>query len=186
MLVGQKWKKTEIGLGILFILFVVVFWFVAEILEYGPVKIVRYYFLAVGLLCLAIIDLRKRIIPNRILLIMLGMRGIFLIAEAILYPEYIWNFVISIMSGSLLAMIILFIAYFIGKKGMGMGDIKMFGVIGCYMGPTAVIGTMFFSFFLAAIYSIFLLIMKRIGTKDEIPFAPFAYIGMLIAGLVGM
>lgn len=173
-------------LGILLLLFLVGFFFVAHILEYGPVKIIRYCVLAAALFYLSMVDMEKKIIPNKILLIMLGIRALLFVAEALLYPEYIGSFLASMAAGSLLAMGILFVGYFVGKKGMGFGDIKLFGVIGCYVGPLAVVGILFFSLCFAAGYCVVLLLLKKIGAKDEIPFAPFAFIGMIIASLLGM
>lgn len=176
----------RIPLYLLLLLFTLGFVYVAYILEYGPVKILRYYILVYAAFGLACIDLQKQIIPNKILLILLGIRGILFLPEMLLYPDYAGNFIWSAVSGALFGMAVLFAGYFVCKKGMGMGDIKLFGVIGWYVGPTAVMVMMFFSLCAAAVYSIILLILKRIDKKDEIPFAPFCFAGVVIGALLGV
>ena len=83
-------------------------------------------------------------------------------------------------------MLILFVGNLICKKGMGYGDIKLFGVIGYYVGPQTVLGVLFFSLLFAAVYSILLLLMKKIKAKDEIPFVPFIFAGLAAASLLGI
>ncbi len=69
---------------------------------------------------------------------------------------------------------------------MGAGDIKLFGVIGFYLGPDAVLSVMLGALFLAAVYSAGKLLGKKIHLKDEIPFVPFVFAGFIATALLGV
>lgn len=168
------------------VLHLAVFLYVAYLLEYGPIKIVRYCALSFTLFYLAGVDIKSRMVPNRILLMLLALRGVLLILEAILYPGYFAGFAFSIVTGAGAVMLVLLAGNIICKRGMGFGDIKLFGVIGAYVGMQTAFGILFFSLAAAALYSIVLLARKKIGAKDEIPFAPFVYFGFVAASLLGV
>ena len=160
--------------------------FIAYLLEYGPVKIIRYCILSAAIFYLAYLDIKSRIVPNRILLVLLAIRLFLLIPETVLYPDYLSVFITSSVFGAVAAMLLLIIGNLIAKKGMGYGDIKLFGVIGFYVGMQSVLGILFFSLVFAAVYCIVLLIRKKISARDEIPFVPFVFAGFAAASLLGV
>lgn len=177
-------KKAAAAIGIL--CYMAAFLFIAYLLEYGPVKILRYSILAISLFYLASLDIKSRIVPNRILLILTAVRILCFLPEAVLYPGYLGGFISASLLGAAAAMLILLAGNFICKQGMGFGDIKLFGVIGFYVGPQTILGVLFFSLIFAAVYSIVFMLMKKIGAKDEIPFVPFVAIGFAVASLLGV
>lgn len=177
--------KHKILLAALLV-FTVSFPFVAYVMQFGPVKIVRSYVLVYALYVLSGIDLETKTVPNRILLVLLGVRIILFVPEAVLYPGYLGNFVFASAAGALLSMAVLAAGNLICKHGMGMGDIKLFGVAGCYVGMGGVIVIMFFSLFFAALCSGVLLLRKRLRAKDEIPFVPFIFAGTIVTFLLGI
>ncbi len=170
---------------IFLVLFSAGFGYVSWVLKFGPVKILRYYILVYTVYYLACVDLKTRIVPNRILLILLAVRTALFLAEALLYPEYILAFLSSSVSGAVLGMAVLLTGNVLCRKGMGFGDIKLSGVIGYYVGPQAVMFVLFFSLLTAAVYSIVLLLGKKISAKDEIPFVPFVFAGLAVTCLLG-
>ena len=178
-------KKKEWMLYALLVCFLAGFAWVAHVLSYGPVKVIRYVVLAVGVCYLAVRDMRSRVVPNRFLLLLLAVRCVLFLPELLLYPDYRMQFLLSAAEGALLGMAILAIGNVICRHGMGMGDIKLFGVIGFYVGPVTVVAAMFVSLCFAAVYSIVLLCRKRIGARDEIAFVPFVFAGLVTAGLLG-
>lgn len=182
----KKEVKRGIILGILLALFTVGFGSVAYVLEYGPVKIIRYYILVYGLCYLAWVDLKRQIVPNRVLLILLAVRAVLFLPEILLYPGYFFAFAGSSVLGALIGMAVLFAGYFIGKKGIGMGDIKLFGVTGWYVGPMPVMTMMFLSLCFAAVYSMIKLLLRQIRKEDEIPFVPFVFAGVIAGTLLGV
>lgn len=73
----------------------------------------------------------------------------------------------------------------VSNGGMGGGDIKLMFSLGLFLGIQKTIITIIFTFIIAGVISIFLLITKIKGRKDKIPFVPFITIGFIIGILFG-
>lgn len=180
---------TKLQKGIILagtVLFTLGFSCVAYLLEYGVVKIIRYFLLGYMLAYLAGVDIEKRIVPNRHILLLLVLRLILFVPESLLYKGYLGSFLLSSVLGAVLGMAVLFLGNLICRNGMGAGDMKLFGVIGFYLGPDAVLSVMLGALFLAAVYSAVKLIAKKIRLKDEIPFVPFVFAGFIATALLGV
>ena len=166
---------TGIILGAEFLLF-----------SYSALKIIRYLILLECMFILAWIDHQERRIPNKILLSMLIARGLILILEWVLVPSMGMPLLLSSLLGMLLGGGLFLLAYFISKKGVGMGDVKLFAVTGCYVGGGSIMPLVFFSVLISALFSIVMLILKKINLKEEIPFAPFVLAGTIASMALGM
>jgi leader peptidase (prepilin peptidase)/N-methyltransferase len=68
---------------------------------------------------------------------------------------------------------------------MGGGDVTLIGALGFVLGLKGILMTIFFSFILGAIISIFLLATGLKTRKDPIPFGPFIILGFFIVLLWG-
>lgn len=187
--VTKENRMTKLQKGIILagtVLFTLGFSCVAYLLEYGVVKIIRYFLLGYMLAYLAGVDIEKRIVPNRHILLLLVLRLILFVPESLLYKGYLGSFLLSSVLGAVLGMAVLFLGNLICRNGMGAGDMKLFGVIGFYLGPDAVLSVMLGALFLAAVYSAVKLIAKKIRLKDEIPFVPFVFAGFIATALLGV
>ncbi len=60
-----------------------------------------------------------------------------------------------------------------GKIGLGGGDIKLYTVLGLYLGPLLIIENIFLSCFLGALIGVSLIYSKVIDRNTPIPFGPF-------------
>ena len=127
------------------------------------------------LIAVAGIDLDHRIIPNKILL----PAAIWGIVGTVLFrPDNIDD---SLIAGGI-AFLALFLAAVAYPAGMGMGDVKLAGVMGLYLG-SAVAPAMLSAFLAGSIVGI--LIIAREGAdarKKGVPFGPFLAFG----GLIGL
>lgn len=139
-----------------------------------------------GAYLLAKIDYHERKIPNKIVLTLLLLRIGFLIYEIFSNVEYWKNALVYPILGAAIGGIILAVAMIISRKGVGMGDIKMFIVIGAFVGSTEILATMFYTFLISAIGGILLLITKKAKLKDSVPMAPFACAGIALEYLILM
>lgn len=166
---------VSIGLAAEFFLFAYSIW-----------KISRYMVLAAALFFIAWIDWQSRRIPNRILKMLLTVRGILLAAEWLTYPKLGLAVLLSALLGAAIGGGMFLIAHFISKGGVGMGDVKLFIVIGSYMGSGSIMTAVFLSVMSSAFYSIAMLLLKKIKLKEEIPFAPFIFIGTVLTMALGM
>lgn len=81
---------------------------------------------------------------------------------------------------------LLFIIAIIVKSALGMGDVKMFFVLGLLYGLMDAYGILLFSVIAMGIVSIVLLLAKKVTTKSTIPMAPFVILGFFFSILAGM
>src|SRR5215211_4789819 len=79
------------------------------------------------LVAVSAIDLEHRIIPNRIVV---PATVIILVANTVLHPSPQW------ILGGLAAFTFLFVAVLVYPAGMGMGDVKLAGLMGVALGKT--------------------------------------------------
>jgi leader peptidase (prepilin peptidase)/N-methyltransferase len=68
---------------------------------------------------------------------------------------------------------------------MGGGDVKLGFLLGLINGFPNFAVMLFSAFLVGALYSVFLVILKRKGMKEAIPFGPFLIIGCYIALFFG-
>ena len=60
-----------------------------------------------------------------------------------------------------------------GKVGLGGGDIKLWGVLGIFLGPFGILENIFMSCLLGSVVGISLILAKRYDRDGGIPFGPF-------------
>lgn len=152
---------------------------------YGPTKIMKYCILMGGLLPIAYEDYKEKRIPNRWLLYLIMLRGVLLIVESCLYPAAIRDNLLFTLGGGILSGIVMFLAYVLSRHQIGLGDVKLFVVIGLYLGAAVTYFVILTSLIVAAIYGGINLLRKRLGAKDEIAFGPFVFIGTIIIIALG-
>ena len=130
------------------------------------------------LIAVAGIDFDHRIVPNRILL-----------------PAAVWAVVASavVRPGDLPELAIagagafafLLAAALIRPGGMGMGDVKLAGVMGLYLG-LSMIPALLFAFLAGSVVGIAMMARGGFGErKSAVPFAPFLALGGIVALLAG-
>ena len=111
--VSEQWKEKKFRILTMIVLIMMIclaveFYF----FEYSIVKSIRYLYLLAGLFIIAWIDSKEKIIPNKILLVLLLSRVCFLLIECLLYKEYWMSLVISAASGFLIAGGMFLLCYF--------------------------------------------------------------------------
>lgn len=156
------------------------------LLSYGAFKIIRYTVLLAGLFIIAWIDGHEKRIPNSILKVFFFIRMFLLAAECVFAVKMGLPLLLSSVLGLLTGGILFLLVYFLSRGGVGMGDVKLMGVVGSYVGIGGIMPTVFLTVMVSAIYSIILLLLKKIGWKEEIPFAPFVLAGTVLAMALGI
>ena len=139
-------------------------------------KTLKYLTMLCVLAAIAWIDYKASKIPNTLLIVLIAARLIFFIYESIKEPDYIKFNIIQMAFGAFLCLVLLLLCRIIIRNSIGMGDIKLFAVLGLYFGYD-IINLMFFSFLCTAIYSIYLLLFKKKKKKDSVPMGPFIFFG---------
>lgn len=148
-------------------------------------QIIKYLILATVLCVCAWTDWKKFLILNKVLLWALLARIVFLAGELLLYNMETWKF---LTASSLVAALIFAVGGLLCKAvapgGVGFGDIKLLFVIGFYAGTDFGIQIIIFTFLVMFVVSLALLLMRKVTRKSVLPFAPFVYLGMLMASLL--
>lgn len=149
------------------------------------VKAAKLTTLVLLLAPVAYIDFKSKTIPNKLLLAGLFGRIIFYIIEMFTKNREILDIFVSDIKGVLLGGGVFLLGAIIAKNSVGMGDVKMYGVIGFYCGYMGTMASMLFSLFICFIASIFLLIFRKKSRKDTLPLAPFVLAGTFLVIFLG-
>jgi leader peptidase (prepilin peptidase) / N-methyltransferase len=140
---------------------------------------------AVGL-ALAAIDLDTHKLPDAITLPAYPVAAVLLTAAALLdhHPGALGRAAAG--AGALFALYALL--WLLYPSGMGLGDVKLAGVLGLYLGylgwGVLAVGA-FLGFGYGAVVGIALMAVHRAGRKSRIPFGPFMVAGALTAVFIG-
>lgn len=112
-------------------------------------------------------DLRKMVIPNRVLIV----SAVLGLAFAVLSPS--WSWVLGAVIGGCL-----FLVMYLAMPGMqGEGDIKLAALIGLYLGWPNIIPVIVISILACAVICILLVLFGKLTMQSKVPFAPFLGIG---------
>lgn len=129
------------------------------------------------LLVISVIDYKKGIIPNYLIIFGLILGVIYITFTVIITHSY--DIAKNGLLGAFLGAIIIIIIIVISRGGMGAGDYKLMGVIGLFLGYKKIILVLFLAVVLAGIFATILLISKSKERKSAIPFGPFLAIAAL-------
>jgi leader peptidase (prepilin peptidase) / N-methyltransferase len=145
-----------------------------------------YLYLAAVGLALALIDLDVRRLPNSLTYPSYPVAVALLGAAALLGSDS-GSFPRALLGG-LAALVFYFALVFAYPAGMGLGDVKLAGVLGLYLGwlgwGVLAVG-LFLGFMYGAVLGVSLVALGRGGRKTKVPFGPFMLLGALTAVLVG-
>ena len=152
---------------------------------YHWLKTVRYLILSAFLVVLGFIDSKRTLIPNQLLIMMLVARAMLLIGEIGAEPAWWKECLKSAFGGLGLGLVIFLAAWFLSRKSIGMGDVKLAAVIGWYLGGSLIWFDLVVCLSLSAIFSIVQLLRKKLTMKDSIPLAPFFSVGTSLILIIG-
>ena len=139
-----------------------------------------YYFFFSALMVIFFIDLEHKIIPNVITyaLIIIG------IGLNFIYMEFQTALIFNILGLGIGAGIILAIIYLYkkirGLEGMGLGDAKLFAVVGIWFGWQGCLIILFLSSFMGSAVGIIGILNNKVSMKQQLPFAPFIVLASLL------
>ncbi|WP_448624074.1 prepilin peptidase [Geodermatophilus sp. URMC 64] len=136
---------------------------------------------AVGVL-LAVLDLRHRLLPNRVLL-PAGVAGLVLLAGAAA-AEGEWPSLLRAVLGAVVLFAVFLFLALIAPSGLAMGDVKLAALLGLYLGwlgweAVALGGAA--GFVVQALLALVLLATRRVALRGELPFGPAMLIGAGLA-----
>lgn len=146
--------------------------------------LVRYSLLLGFGYCAAIYDLRKRIVPNLLLLGMLAAWVMWAGAAALTDWDTALLYILRALAGGAILGLSALLVYFLSRRGLGGGDVKFLAVSGLYLTVGPGLMAIFLGTVLSALTALVLMLLRKIGTKDAIPLVPFLYIGILAVSVL--
>jgi leader peptidase (prepilin peptidase) / N-methyltransferase len=168
--ISARYPVVELVTGIVFVLVAVARGPSAELLVDLP--------FAAMLIAVADIDLEHRIVPNRILAPMAVWA---VAASAVVQADKLPELLIA----GAAAFAFLLLAALVYPAGMGMGDVKLAGVMGLYLGLSVAPG-MLIAFLTGSVVGIAIMLRHGSGARKRgVPFAPFLALGGLVALVAG-
>lgn len=129
-------------------------------------------------------DYREKLVPNRVLLILLAFVPILLGGYGLHDMDTVLKILPSVILGFLFCLLSFGLGYILGRGNMGAGDVKLALIMGIYLTGNDIPGAIFYGCLIAAGYSIVQLLRKKISRKDRIPFVPFLYMGVVVRYLL--
>lgn len=150
-------------------------------LGWQPLLAVRLAFSG-AMIVLLLIDLQHRVLPNVITVpgVIVG-----LVVSVFVNPGWVDALVGAVVGvGSLLAIAE---AYFRvrGKEGLGMGDVKMLGMIGAFLGWQLMLVTLLIASLLGSLIGVALIALKWGDSQYALPLGSFLAIGAIMSMVIG-
>lgn len=169
-----------VGIGTLLVIFEAVY-------SLDVIRQIKLLVLVAVLFPAAAIDFRVQKIPNQLLAAALLMRVLIYAAEfAVSVPDAVNTLKDGLLGAAVIGGFFLLLLL-VFKNSIGMGDIKLFAVMGLYQGMWGALNAVFFSLLVSFFLSIVLLITRKKSRKDTISFGPSILLGTIIAmALAGM
>ena len=131
---------------------------------------------------LSIIDFRELRLPNKYVYPAYAIVTAGLLLPAVVEGQ--WDAFGAAMVCALAGFAIFMLMHAVYPSGLGMGDVKLAGIIGMITGwvswSTAIVALML-AFLLSAIVSIVLLVTRKATMKSALPFGPFMLGGAILA-----
>jgi prepilin signal peptidase PulO-like enzyme (type II secretory pathway) len=139
-----------------------------------------YYLLIVsGLIVIFFADLKYRIIPDQVLVVLLIVSFVY---QMMVAPNDLIN---HLLSGLGMFTLFLFLVFITRGRGMGLGDVKFSFIMGLILGFPKIIPSFYLSFLTGALVSLILLLIGRKTVKSTIPFGPFLSMATIVSLLYG-
>jgi leader peptidase (prepilin peptidase) / N-methyltransferase len=190
--ISARYPLVELGTGLFF--FVVSLPLAAQLAAVQPtvneissgLALVAFLYLAAISIALSFIDIEHHRLPNAIVLPSYAVGIILLGTSSLLVGDY----AALLRAGvGLAAMAVVYFALsLIWRGGMGLGDVKLAGVLGLYLGYSGwaalAVGSIS-AFFFGGIFGVVLILLRKTTRKSGIPFGPWMLLGAWVGILFG-
>ena len=169
--ISWRYPAVELGTGLLFGL--------VAATQDETIRVVLGLLLVTTLVPVTLIDLDTRRIPNAITL----PSAIAALAAGLALDL---DFVPEQLIAGAAAFAFFFLAATLYPRGMGMGDVKLAGVLGLYLGR-AVAPAIFIALITGVIVGVVIIarVGQAAGRKTAVPFGPFLALGGIVAFFIG-
>ncbi|TFZ40675.1 prepilin peptidase [Soehngenia longivitae] len=169
--ISIRYPLLEFFNGIIYLSFFITYGFTLEFIYLS--------LLTSFLISITIIDLKHQIIPDGLVVSVLGLNILYKIGNYFMYGisfEFL-DSLFGLLAGAGIFLLILLIS----RGGMGGGDVTLVGALGFSLGLKNTILMILLSFIIGAVISIILLVFKIKSMKDPIPFGPFIIVAFYLS-----
>lgn len=177
--IPARYPLIEIATGVLLALVALRFGLNLKGLVYGAFVWV--------LVVLTVIDLERRLLPNRIVYPAFVAGWVALAGLSAIHGR--WHPLLTAAEGMAIFGGFFLLVALIVPSGIGMGDVKIAFVLGTFLGylgaPGLVLVGMFLAFLLGGITGLFLRLLAGATGKTAVPFGPFLAAGTVVTVLWG-
>lgn len=145
----------------------------------------KLLFVYIWLISIAYVDGKTQRIPNKWILYGLSAWVVFYLVEGLM--GFGWLPLLGQAAlGVLMGGGVFLISAVVSKGGMGMGDVKLYTVLGLMVGWQGVFNLILISLVGSVVYGLVMIASKKMDRKSLIPMGPFTYIAMIVAILLGI
>jgi len=148
------------------------------VLGFNTVSIITAVFI-LSLVACASSDINAGIVPDLVVIFIALLAVINLLLTAGFNVEGIKDMIL----GSLCVALPMFIISLLVKDAFGGGDIKLMASAGLFLGFSGTLTGALIGVFLAGLYGIYMLLIKRAGRRAKIKLVPFLAFGLSMASL---
>ncbi len=187
--ISWQYPLVELAAGILFVLTIHSLQFTTY--NFKEIFAVGYWlFVVSSLLIIFVYDFKHYIIPDKVLFPAIFITVLYRLLEVLQRAN--WNFsdlglkalhlMINYLFSGLGAAAFFLIIFLLSKgRWIGFGDVKLGILLGLFLGWPKVLTAMFIAYLIGGIISTGLIVFKKMGLKNEVPFAPFLIAGTFFA-----
>ena len=175
--------KKDISSQYLLVEFTSILFFTIIYFLYGiTLTTILLMILSLSFIIIFFIDLKHFIIPNEITFSMMALGFIKSFDPNLnsMFPNYINSLIGGLLGYGIIWSIIYFYKQVRKKEGMGLGDAKLFAVVGFWFGWLAIPFIIFLSSIIALLSVVPSLLKNSRTMSSQIPFGPYIIIGTLI------
>ena len=162
--ISFQYPLIELSVGIISLLL-----FPKSLTINGLVEYFVFFSIAVSFLAHFIIDIRHQLLPDKINLYLLFIILPYMVMTA---PPTFW--LIGGLLGFFSTYGITYLFYKLrGQIGLGGGDIKLFGILGLFLGPLGIMNNIFMSCMLGSIVGVLLIATNKMDRNAPFAFGPY-------------
>lgn len=181
LLLPKDYKRFIYLAAMLVLNAALLFMFLAFYRQENVVYIAKRIGLAIFVCGIMPVDLKQNRIPNVFILAIVAWRTLCLLCELIWYREGLSSVLLQEIVGAGIFLALVCLCMLIAKNSIGMGDLKLILVMAACQGLYGLLNSLFVALFIAFFAAIFLLLTRKKGRKDVLPFAPCIMPGLYIA-----
>lgn len=148
------------------------------------IELALSFMLLWGMGVLTVTDYKKKIVPNKILLIILILWAVITAGSLIISVDLTLAMLTQSAIGGAVGGGMFLLSFLITKGQMGAGDVKLAFLLGLYLGAPRVLMAALIGTVLCFLFSMTMVLLKKMKLKDTVPMVPFLAIGVWIILLI--